>query len=134
MRYMYLVISPTEMNGPPPPRLMEEMAKLSAKRMADGSMIDSGGLLPAAMGAARVTLKRGKLSVTDGPFAESKEVVGGYAIFEFATREAALASAMEFMELHRLYAGDWEGTCEIRPMMGADGAPSCELTPVAQTA
>jgi hypothetical protein len=131
MRYMYLVISPTEMEGPPPMRLMEEMAKLSEKRIADGSMVDSGGLLPTGMGGARITLKQGKLSVIDGPFAESKEVIGGYAIFDFATREEALASAIEFMELHRLYADGWEGVCEMRPMMGADGAPACELTPAA---
>lgn len=135
MRYMYLVISEREMDGPPPQRLMDEMAKLTVKRQADGSMIDSGGLLPQAMGGARVSLKKGKLSVTDGPFAESKEIIGGYAIFEFATREEALASAVEFMELHRLYAGDWEGICEMRPMMGgAEGEQACELTPAKQTA
>jgi hypothetical protein len=133
MRYMYLVVSPNEMDGPPPQRLMDEMAKLTEKRMADGSMVDSGGLLPTAMGAARITLKGGKLSVLDGPFTESKEVIGGYAIFDFATREEALASALEFMELHRLYADGWEGVCEMRPMFGAaDGAQSCELTPAAK--
>lgn len=119
MRYMYLVTSGQD-DGPPPQRLMDEMAKLSEKRLADGSMIDTGGLLPTTMGAARITLKGGKIKVMDGPFAESKEVVGGYAIFEFATREEALASAVEFMELHRLYAGDWEGTCEMRPMFGME--------------
>jgi hypothetical protein len=121
---MYLVIPAAETAGPPPQRLMDEMAKLIEKRTADGSMIDTGGLLPTAMGAARVTLKQGKLSVTDGPFAESKEVIGGYAIFEFATREQALQSALEFMELHRLYAEGWEGVCEMRPMAGAED-PTC---------
>ena len=127
MRYMYLVIGAQDY-GPPPQRLMDEMAKLTEKRLADGSMIDSGGLLPTPMGAARFTLKGGKIKMTDGPFAESKEVVGGYAIFEFATREEAIASAMEFMELHRLHAEGWEGTCEMRPMFGmeASGAePPC---------
>lgn len=133
MRYMYLVVSQNEMDGPPPQRLMDEMAKLSEKRMADGSMVDSGGLLPTAMGAARITLKGGKLSVLDGPFTESKEVIGGYAIFDFATREEALASGLEFMELHRLYADGWEGVCEMRPMMGgADTAQTCELSPQAK--
>jgi hypothetical protein len=132
MRYMYLVIGAQDY-GPPPQRLMDEMTKLTERRLADGSMIDSGGLLPTPMGAARVSLKGGKLKVTDGPFTESKEVVGGYAIFEFATREEALASAMEFMELHRLYAGDWEGTCEMRPMFGMEqGSVQPHCAPSAQ--
>lgn len=118
MRYMYLVVSPREMDGPPPQRLMDEMAKLTEKRMADGSMVDSGGLLPTAMGAARITLKGGKLSVLDGPFTESKEVIGGYAIFEFKTREEAIASAVEFMNLHKEFGEGWEGVCEMRPMAG----------------
>ena len=124
MRYMYLVITAAETTSSPPQRLMEEMNKLIEKRTADGSLIDTGGLLPTPMGAARVTLKQGKLSVTDGPFAESKEVIGGYAIFEFATREEALASALEFMELHRLHMPGWDGVCEMRPMVGAED-PSC---------
>ena len=124
MRYMFLVISGPETTATPPQRLMEEMNKLIEKRTADGSLIDTGGLLPTVLGAARVTLKQGKLSVTDGPFAESKEVVGGYAIFELATREEALAAAIEFMELHRLHMPGWDGVCEMRPMVGAED-PSC---------
>lgn len=124
MRYMYLVIG-DQNYGPPPQRLMEEMAKLTEKRIADGTLVDSGGLLPTPMGAARFSLKGGKIKMTDGPFAESKEVVGGYAIFEFATRAEAVAGAMEFMQLHRLYAEGWEGMCEMRPMftMEASEAP-----------
>ena len=128
MRYMYLVVSSAEMSGPPPQRLMDEMAKLTEKRQADGSMIDSGGLLPTALGAARVTLKQGKLSVTDGPFTESKEAVGGYAIFEFATREEAIASAINFMELHAKYAEGWEGVCEMRPMFDDTHVDGCVST------
>jgi hypothetical protein len=127
MRYMYLVVlSPDAYGKPPPQRLMEEMTKLSEKRTADGSMISSGGLFPPAMGV-RVTLKQGKLSVTDGPFAETKEVIGGFAIFEFATREEALQSAIEFMEIHRLYGEGWEGACEMRPMMSMDNEGDCSL-------
>lgn len=124
MRYMFLVISGPETTAAPPQRLMEEMNKLIEKRTADGSLIDTGGLLPTGLGAARVALKQGKLSVTDGPFAESKEVIGGYAIFELATREEALAAAIEFMELHRLHMPGWDGVCEMRPMFGAED-PSC---------
>jgi uncharacterized membrane protein len=60
----------------------------------------------------------GKINVIDMPLAEGKEVVGGYAIFEFKTREEAIQSAVEFMEVHRKFHEGWEGTCEMRPMMG----------------
>jgi hypothetical protein len=121
---MYLVQSAPG-DGPPPQRLMEEIGKLGEQAMKDGSMIMTGGLYPIHQ-AVRVRLKGGKLSVTDGPFAESKEVVGGYAIFEFATREDAIKSAVDFMELHRLYGEGWEGVCEMREMvMMADGSSGC---------
>ncbi len=115
MRYMYLV-SAVEDGQPPPQRLMEEMDKLAKQELAAGRMIAQGGLYPTAMGGARIELRRGKVKVIDGPFAESKEVLGGYAIFDFATREEAIASAIQFMELHAKYAEGWEGVCEMRAM------------------
>jgi hypothetical protein len=120
MRYMYL-ISAVEDGKPPPQRLMDEIGKLAEVELGAGRMLGQGGLLPTALGAARVTLKQGKLSVLDGPFAESKEVFGGYAIFDFATREEALASAVNFMELHAKYGDGWEGVCEMRPMFDETG-------------
>jgi hypothetical protein len=115
MRYMYLVSSGHA--GPPPQKLMEEIHELATQERAAGRMIVDGGLTPLSEGA-RIEVRRGKLKVHDGPFAETKEVIGGFAIFEFATREEALASAVNFMELHRLYAEGWEGVCEMRQIMG----------------
>jgi hypothetical protein len=117
MLYMCLV-SGVEDGKPPPPGLMEEMDKLAERELAAGRMISRGGLLPTAMGSARIELRRGKVKVIDGPFAETKEVLGGFAIFEFATREEAITSAVQFMELHAKYAEAWEGVCEVRPMFG----------------
>lgn len=114
MRYMMLISS---VPAPPPPELMQAIGKLGEKRVADGSMVMNGGLAPLSMGA-RVKVSRGQLKVHDGPFAESKEVIGGFAIFEFATREEALAAATEFMEAHRQHWPDWEGECEMRAIMG----------------
>ena len=114
MRYMYLVSSAHA--GPPPQRLMEEVHKLAAQERAAGRMIADGGLTPLSAGA-RIEVRRGKLKVHDGPFAESKEVIGGFAILEFASREEALQSAVNFMELHRLHAEGWEGVCEMRQIM-----------------
>jgi hypothetical protein len=114
MRYMYLVMTSPDV-GPPPARLMAEVDKMAAHALRDGTMIGGGGLMPISQ-AVRARVKGGKLIVTDGPFAESKEVLGGYAIFEFATREAAIQSMIDFMELHRLYGEGWEGVCEMREM------------------
>jgi hypothetical protein len=123
---MYL-ISAVETGAPPPQRLIEEIGKQATQELASGRMISQGGLLPTALGSARIELKRGKVKVIDGPFTETKEVIGGFAIFEFATREEALASAVQFMELHAQYGEGWEGVCEMRPMF--DGAPGgCAAT------
>jgi hypothetical protein len=113
MRFMYLVKSAC--SGPPPRRLMEEMGKLAEREMKAGTVVDMGGLMPLAMGA-RVRLAGGKVDVIDGPFAEAKEVIGGYAIFEFKSREEAIASAVEFMNLHKEYGEGWEGECEMRQL------------------
>jgi len=116
MRYMYLVSS-VEDGKPPPQALMDAIMKSGEQAMAEGRMISTGGLVPLiAGGGARIELKRGKLKVLDGPFTETKEVIGGFAIFEFATHAEALQSAVEFMELHRVHGDGWEGVCEMRAM------------------
>jgi hypothetical protein len=117
MRYMFLV-SGVETGAAPPQRMIDEIEKLTEQEMAAGRMIARGGLLPTAMGSARIESRRGKLKVIDGPFAETKEVLGGFAIFEFATREEAIAAAEHFMDLHSRYWPEWEGVCEMRAMFG----------------
>jgi hypothetical protein len=99
--------------GPPPPKLLEAMHKLANREIKAGRMLDNGGLMPVAMGA-QVRVLDGKLTVVDGPFVEAKEVIGGYAIFELQGKEEALASATEFMQLHKDLFPGWEGTCEVR--------------------
>lgn len=114
MRYMYLIYTTPEMaNMPPPPRLMEEIGKMAAMQ----TKMQGGGGLTTIDKSVRASVKGGKLTLTDGPFAESKEVMGGYAIFEHETREEAIESMRQFMELHRLYGDGWEGVCEMREMV-----------------
>jgi len=115
MRYMYIVRSSHQ--EPPTPELMEAMGKKAQEEIEAGRMIDQGGLLPPAMGA-EISLKGDKVSVLDGPFVESKEVIGGFAVFEFPGKAEAIASGVEFMEMHRRHMPGWEGVCEIRPMVG----------------
>ena len=111
MRFMSFITSAH--SGPPTPELLEAMHKLADREIKAGRMIDSGGLMPLAAGA-RVRIADGKLSVVDGPFVEAKEVIGGYAIMEFRDKEEAMASAVEFMQLHKDLMPGWEGTCEVR--------------------
>jgi hypothetical protein len=111
MRFMFIVKSTHR--GPPSEALLTEMHKLADREIKAGRMLDNGGLAPLAMGA-QVRVAGGELSVVDGPFVETKEVIGGYAIFELPGKAEALASAREFMQLHKDYMPGWEGVCEMR--------------------
>jgi hypothetical protein len=118
MKFMFIVKSGQAM--PPTPKLLEAMHALAQREIKAGRMLDNGGLMPLAMGA-QVRVAGGQLSVIDGPFAEAKEVVGGYAVFELPSKEEAVASAVEFMQLHKDLLPGWEGTCELRAF--APGGP-----------
>ena len=75
--------------GPPPPALMQAIAAIGGEATQAGVLVDTGGLLPTAAGAL-VRVSGGKITVTDGPFAEGKEVIGGYAAYEVASKEEAI--------------------------------------------
>jgi len=117
MRFMTMVKS-SERSGPPPQALMDAIAKLGEEGVKPGVMVEMGGLLPSAMGA-RVRVAGGKLSVTDGPVTEAKEVIGGYAVYQVKSKEEALEWTRRFMELHREYWKSWEGESEIRQLLDA---------------
>lgn len=121
MRFMMMVKS-AENSGPPPKELMDAMGKLVEEAVKAGTMIQSGGLAPTAM-STRVRLSRGQLTTTDGPFTESKEVVGGFAICEFKSKKEAVESAVQFIELHKKYWPGWEGESEVRQIFGPEDFP-----------
>ena len=77
----------------------------------------------AAAMSTRVRLTQGKLTTIDGPFAETKEVVGGFAVFEFKSREEAIESAVNFMELHKQHWPGWDGETEVRQIFGPEVYP-----------
>jgi hypothetical protein len=106
----------------PPPALMEAMGAFVQKSLADGTLVDTGGLLPSKEGL-RVRLSNGKITVTDGPFSESKEVIGGWAILDTESRAEAVRIATEFMELHRKHWPGFEGESEVRPMFDPGMGP-----------
>ena len=123
MKYLTFIRHPESYRqSTPPAALMEAMGKFVQKSLQDGTLVDTGGLLPSKDGT-RVRLARGKITVTDGPFTESKEVIGGYAILNVASRSEALRIATEFMELHRTYWPEFEGECEMRPMFEPGTGP-----------
>ena len=107
---------------PPPPALMEAMGKFVEQSRRDGTLVDTGGLLPSKDGV-RVRLAGGKITVTDGPFSESKEIIGGWAILNARTKDEAIRLATEFMELHRKHWPAFEGESEVRPMFDPGKGP-----------
>jgi hypothetical protein len=122
MRFMTLVKS-AESSVPPPQALMDAIGKLGAEAAGKGVMVEMGGLLPTAMGA-RVRLAGGRLTVTDGPFTEAKEVIGGYAVYAVKSREEALEWTRRFMALHQEHWKGWEGEVELRQLYDPPGGPS----------
>ena len=101
---------------PPDPRLVAAIPRLYEKMPKGASLLSTGGLAPSRMGA-KVRVSGGKVAVTDGPFAETKEIVGGFAIVEASSKEEAIAIARGFWELHVEVLGPaYEGGGEIRQM------------------
>lgn len=100
----------------PSEQLMADMGRLIEQMTREGTLVDTAGLRPTAEGV-RVRLRDGRLSTTDGPFTESKEVIGGYAILEADSVAHAVELTKRFLALH----GDsWDIECEVRQMEGPD--------------
>ena len=121
MRFMMLV-KHSENQSNPPKALMDAITEIAVEAAKKGNMLGSGGLAPTAQ-SVRVRVSGGQLRVIDGPFTEAKEVIGGYAQFEFKSKEEAIQSAVEFMELHRKHWSGWEGETEVRQLFGPEDAP-----------
>ena len=118
MRFMMLVKgnSDYEAGQPPSPELMEAIGALAEKGFREGTLIEQGGLLPSSAGA-RIRVKDSKLRVIDGPFAEARELIGGYAIIEAASKAEAIRMGSEFMSLHAGILGpSFEGELEVRQL------------------
>ena len=123
MRYMAMIKATKdyEAGKPPNPELMAAMAKLSQEMQQSGKFEMGGGLLPSARGH-RLSMSGGKVTVIDGPFTETKEVIGGFAILHHDSREEAIAGARRVMQIHA-DCGVTDLEIEIRPMWDA---PPCQ--------
>ncbi|MER7465857.1 YciI family protein [Streptomyces sp. NPDC097981] len=98
-----------------PPEFGQRMGALLEEITKAGVMLDTAGLLPTADGT-RVTWSGGKLSYTDGPFTETKEVVGGYAILQAKDKAEALEWTKRFLEIH---PAEWTVGAELRQIAEA---------------
>ncbi len=115
MRYMMFVKHTEDYrNADVPASLYEEMGKFVEEATKNGNFVSGAGLQPTSAGT-RVRLSKGKITVMDGPFTESKEIVGGYSIIDAKTHQEALDLARRFMELHLKHWPTFEGECEMRP-------------------
>jgi hypothetical protein len=121
MRYMAFVKMAEDV-GDAPAELQEVMGREMQEAFASGSMIDAGGLYPTAQ-STEFRVVGGELLTSDGPYAEAKEVVGGYAILEARSHEEALAGARRVAEIHIQHWPGWEGSVEIRRVSGPDEGP-----------
>ncbi len=132
MKFM-MIVKHGEKQGPPPKELMDAIAILAQEEVKSGTMLGNGGLFPTAQGS-RIRLSGGRVTVTDGPFSEAKEVIGGYAQFELKSKEEAVQSAVQFMELHKKYWPGWEGETEVRQMFEPGDFAQCSKVAVEQEA
>ena len=114
MRFLSMIRVQENTGKKPSERMMAEMGTLMAEMTSAGILLDTAGLAPTAQGK-RVRLRGGNISVVDGPFTETKEVVGGYAMINADSLEHAMDVAKRFVELH--VADGWEIDCEVRQVM-----------------
>jgi len=116
MRFLSMIRLDETTGQVPSEQLMSDMGKLIEEMTREGVLVRTAGLRPTAE-AARVRLRKGKLSTVDGPFTETKEVVGGFAILEAQSMQEAIELTKRFLRIH----GDaWEIECEVRQLDGPE--------------
>lgn len=108
------MVKGSESHAPPPPALFEAIDKLM--KDAGKRLVGVGGLLASSKGA-RARLSKGKVTVTDGPFTETKEVIGGFAIYDVASVDEAKEWTRRFLDVHVTHFPGWDCEVEIREMM-----------------
>ncbi len=118
MKYLMLVSGPAT-QGMPPANVMVEVERRAQVAASKQQFVMSGGLTRAI---TAYHVEGGELSVKDGPFTESKEVVGGFAIFDIPTRDDALQGAKEFAEVHRDLWPGCQMTITVREVFEPHGA------------
>ena len=116
MRFLSLIRVNENSGLMPSEQLMQDMGKLMDEMTREGVLVRTAGLRPTREGV-RVRLRRGQLSTVDGPFVETKEVVGGFVILEAPSMPAAIELTKRFLKVH---GDEWEVECEVRPLAGPE--------------
>ena len=124
--FMFIKHSPNLREDEVPQSLHEEMGEFAAEGFKSGVLIETGGLQRVSE-SFEVRQSKRRITVIDGPYAESKEVVGGYAVVEVGSRQEARDLAVKFMDLHLRHMPDFEGACEVRAIEGGPSAPADEV-------
>jgi len=117
MRYI-IVLRGNRPDTPPPPELMQAIAQLGEEATKAGALLDTAGLAPSAEGV-RITIGGGELSVTDGPFAEAKELIS-YALYQVRSKEEAVEWTSRFMKVHRDLWPEWQGEADVLRVWGPE--------------
>jgi len=116
MRFMSMIRIEENTGQVPSEQLMNDMGKLIEELTRTGKLVSTAGLRPTSEGV-RVRLRSGKLSTLDGPFTETKEVIGGYAILEAGSKAEAIELTRRFLKIH---GDEWEIECEVRQLDGPE--------------
>jgi hypothetical protein len=112
MRFLSMVRINENSGMAPSEKLMSDMGKLMEEMTKAGALLSTAGLRPTSEGV-RVRLSGGKVSAVDGPFAETKEVIGGYAILEARSKNEAIELTKRFLLVH---GDEWDIECEVRQL------------------
>lgn len=118
MRFLSMIRINENSGKQPSEQLMADMGRLIEEMTKAGVLLDTAGLRPTAE-SARVKLRNGKTSVVDGPFTETKEVIGGYAMLNAGSLEEAIEHTRRFLLIH---GTEWDLECEVRPLQEPDFA------------
>ena len=116
MRFLSMIRIQENTGQVPSEQLMSDMGKLIEEMTRTGRLISTAGLRPTAEGV-RVRLRRGRLSRVDGPFTETKEVIGGYAVLEAKSKDEAIELTERFLKIH---GEEWDIECEVRQLDGPE--------------
>src|SRR5262249_19261604 len=116
MRFLSMIRIDENRGLVPSEQLMNDMGKLIDEMTREGGLVRTARLRPTAE-ATRVRLRNGELSSSDGPFAETKEVIGGFAILEAASKQQAIELTKRFLRVH---GDEWDIECEVRQLDGPE--------------
>lgn len=112
-----------EGGGMPPQALFDAMDKYIGEQAANGHFLDGGGLY-GTEDAVNFVVRKGETTRVDGPYAEAKEVVGGWALLQYDTLEEAIAGQQEFAELHATHWPECEMVATLRQISDEPPQPA----------